>query len=186
MDYINIFLSKDFWNIVYIISKWIFIILSATLFIASILLFIKISKFRQKLNIKEAFNEYQKQPSGNKETKNANISIQETQIKETVKLKWNDITAKMESINERDWRIAVLHADALFDDVLKKKGIAGETLKERLNSVKNQNMINLNEVWQAHKIRNEIAHNSDFILTKQDAADALKNYKRALIDLKAL
>ncbi len=68
---------------------------------------------------------------------------------------------------------ALIDADKLFDFVLKKKGIKGETLGERLKNAKaffDHDMYQ--QVWEAHKLRNRLVHEVDFsvdtnILSKQ-------------------
>src|SRR3989344_4757069 len=63
--------------------------------------------------------------------------------------------------------------------LLKKEGYIGETLGERLKSVPREKMQSLTSAWEAHKIRNEIAHaGSDFILTQREARSAIDNYRR--------
>lgn len=183
MDYINFFISKEFWIIVYTISKWIFGLLSLILAMGSIWLFLKILKLRQKLSIKETYKEYLKAAKPTKEPQ------KELKLKEAEKLKqsWDEIEKKLENESERDWKLAIIEADNLLDTILRKKGVPGETIKERLNALKNQNFkIDYNEIWQAHKIRNELVHNANFNLTKKDAVTAFKKYKKALEDLETI
>jgi hypothetical protein len=45
---------------------------------------------------------------------------------------------------------------------------------------------NLNAVWRAHKLRNAIAHESDFEISYKQAYNALQVYKQALKDLGAI
>jgi hypothetical protein len=45
---------------------------------------------------------------------------------------------------------------------------------------------NLDAVWRAHKMRNMIAHESDFELTYKQAQNAVEVYKQALKDLGAI
>lgn len=183
MDYINFFVSKEFWTRVYTINKWIFGLLSLILATGCVWLFFKISKLRQRLNVKETYQEYIKAVKPIKEPS------EDFKSKETEELKknWNEIEEKLKSESERDWKLAIIEADNLIDTVLRKKGLPGETIKERLNALKNQNFkIDYNEIWKAHKIRNEIVHNADFNLIKQDALVAINNYKKALQDLEAI
>lgn len=224
---LNFFTSYDFWKNVYTISKWIFTILSIFLFGAVIWLFKQIGSFRQKLNIKEAYEEYRKisvkkgtennpllkeprdvkselkLPEPNEKEKEAQDS--ETNIKQkdpleeisykdpydfflerTLRPKWKEIISKIESDSEKDWKFAIIEADALLDLLLKNKRVPGENMKEKLNSIKGQDLTNIDQLWTAHKVRNEIAHNSNFSLDKKEAVKIINFYKQTFIDLKAL
>ena len=44
-------------------------------------------------------------------------------------------------------------------------------------------MPNLEEVWQAHKLRNDIAHETNFVLKRDAAERALESFKVALKNL---
>jgi len=54
---------------------------------------------------------------------------------------------------------AVMEADKLVDYILKKKGFSGKTFADRLlDSQKFFSPIVYNDIWQGHKIRNQLAH----------------------------
>lgn len=184
MENLNFITSSYFWQNVYLISKWIFILLSLVLTTGIILLIIKISNFRQKLNIYKVFQERGKITDSGKNKKEPIAAL--NKISESIKSKWNEIIVKIESDSEKDWKMSIIEADSLLDIVLKRKGYPGETTKERLKAVSTEKIINLDDVWTAHKIRNEIAHNPEFSLTKIDAAKFLKIYKKALEDLNVM
>ena len=59
-------------------------------------------------------------------------------------------------------------------------------MMERLKTVSPENLPSLNELWEAHKIRNQITHNPEFTLTKKEAIRVLKIYKQVLQELKVL
>jgi hypothetical protein len=44
---------------------------------------------------------------------------------------------------------------------------------------------NVEEVWEAHKIRNNIVHDPDYRLSLDEAKRALEIYEKALTDLQA-
>jgi hypothetical protein len=98
--------------------------------------------------------------------------------------RWDKIKKYMESNNPLDWKWAVLEADNLLEDIIKKIGYKGETFGERLAKIKPAQFKNLDNVWQAHKVRNRIAHESaDFKLTKEEAERVLGLYEKALEEL---
>jgi hypothetical protein len=83
------------------------------------------------------------------------------------------------------WQFAIITADKLLDSALKDRGVAGTTLGERLKNAK-PHLSNIDSVWRAHKLRNRIAHDDGVAVTKRQASEALKIFKRALMDLGAL
>ena len=77
---------------------------------------------------------------------------------------------------------AVMDADKLLDYALSRKGFNG-TVAEKLKA-SGPRFSDLNGLWNAHKLRNRIAHElSDIQLA--EAKQAMGNFKNALNDLGA-
>ncbi len=88
--------------------------------------------------------------------------------------KWNKVLEHVASSNPSDWRLSVLEADILLAEVLEKIGLLGDTVGERLKSAKPEHFKSLQSAWEAHKIRNSIAHEgSDFALSQREAKRAI-------------
>jgi hypothetical protein len=102
--------------------------------------------------------------------------------KETFK-QWNRIAKRMETDKEVEFKLAVIEADSLLDDTLKKMGYKGETMGDRLKQLSSVILPNLDQVWEAHKIRNNVVHDPDYRLTLDQAKRVLGTYERALRDL---
>lgn len=81
--------------------------------------------------------------------------------------------------------LAVLNADKLLDEALREKGIAGETMGERMKN-QQKTWSNANAIWGAHKLRNQVAHDHDVKVSYDDARRALAAFKRALKDIGAI
>ena len=96
---------------------------------------------------------------------------------------------KVEQVLNRDqpasYQLAVLEADKLLDAALREKGIAGKTMGERMK-VFSTHWTNANNVWGAHKLRNQIAHETDVQLSYSDASRALSSFKQGLKDVGAI
>jgi len=87
--------------------------------------------------------------------------------------------------NRRTWPEAVIAADTLLCEALKKRGYKGKTTGEKL--VAAQHELSDNEaVWFGHKLCNRIANEDVRKLRKQDIIDALAGFRQALRDLGAL
>jgi hypothetical protein len=83
------------------------------------------------------------------------------------------------------WQLAILEADKLLDHAMKSRGIPGETMGDRLKNAKGSFM-NLNAVWQSHKLRNRLAHEQNVQLNGVVVDQALRGFKAGLKDLGAL
>lgn len=95
----------------------------------------------------------------------------------------DDIQAHVASDNPNDWKLAIIEADIILDGLLKDRGYAGNTLGERLRSISVNQLGSLQDAWEAHKIRNMIAHEGpDFVLTKRMAEDTVKRYLRVFAE----
>lgn len=97
--------------------------------------------------------------------------------------KWDGIVAHLDSPRESDWKIALLEADTLVDDALSKAGFAGETFGDRLSNIHPGTLLSLDGVWWAHKVRNRLAHETDYFLRYTEARQALGYYKATLAEL---
>ena len=100
--------------------------------------------------------------------------------------KWNSVMDKLEKNNESDYKLALIEADNIFDDLLKKIGYQGEDMGERLKQITEAQLANIDELWQAHKTRNRIAHEPGFKLTYSQAKRAIEIYQRAIRDLEVI
>lgn len=96
---------------------------------------------------------------------------------------WQEVLAKIESVNPSDWNIAVIRADSIFDGILKNMNLPGENMGERLKQLDTAELQSLNSVWEAHKIRNRIAHETDQTLTHDEARRAISLFENGLKEL---
>lgn len=80
-----------------------------------------------------------------------------------------------------DQRHAVLEADKLLDHVLKKRGFQG-SLGEKMKKARSI-FSNNNALWEAHKVRNKVAHELDYKLNGGEYSRAMNGFERAFRDL---
>ena len=80
--------------------------------------------------------------------------------------------------------LAIIDADKLLDEALKKKNFKGKTMGERLVSAQ-RSLSDNDAVWYAHKLRNRLVHEPDVRLGKKEARTALEGFKKGLNDLGA-
>lgn len=102
------------------------------------------------------------------------------QVKET----WANIEATLQEDNESAYARVIVEADKLLDFALKQRGVPGEAMGERLRNGK-RFLKSIDGVWQAHKLRNQLAHDMGTKLNRNEVERALKWFKQGLKELGA-
>ncbi len=100
---------------------------------------------------------------------------------ELVKNKWNEISA-MQNSGAAGLKNALIEADKLLDYVMIQKGFSGETMGERLKSGGSA-FNNVNAVWTAHKLRNQMAHEIQHDVVAPQFKQAIADLGQAIRDL---
>jgi len=72
--------------------------------------------------------------------------------------KWQSILEHTSSSNENDWRLAILEADIILDEMLDSMGYRGDTISDKLKQIEKSDFRSIDAAWEAHKVRNRIAH----------------------------
>ncbi len=97
--------------------------------------------------------------------------------------RWENAMTHVESPNPNDWKQAIIEADIILDDLLTKMGYRGESIGEKLKRVAKGDMKSLDEAWEAHKVRNQIAHEgSNFALNQLDAKRVISQYRKVFTE----
>ncbi|HEV7121374.1 MAG TPA: hypothetical protein VGN56_00950 [Candidatus Paceibacterota bacterium] len=92
--------------------------------------------------------------------------------------RWAYITQLIESAQESDWRQAIIEADIMLDEVLTRSGYIGDTIGDKLKTANPQRFMTLRNAWDAHMVRNDIAHKgSAYQLTNHIAFRTIQNYE---------
>lgn len=104
-----------------------------------------------------------------------------------VRTRWDDIVALTTSGNESDWRRAILEADVMLSDALRAYGYEGATVADQLRMANPIQMTTLNVAWEAHKVRNRVAHEGERLdLTERDVRATIDQYRRVFEELGAI
>jgi hypothetical protein len=101
------------------------------------------------------------------------------------RMRWLVIEKQLKREEQSSYHLTVLNADKLLDQALRERGVKGETMGERMKTAK-ETWSNANNIWSAHKLRNQIAHEADVQVSYDDARRALAGFKQALKDLGAI
>lgn len=101
--------------------------------------------------------------------------------------RWHEIQQHIHSDNPSSWKIAIIEADIFLEEILNDNGYVGVTIGEKLKGANSAAFTTLQDAWEAHKVRNEIAHTGgDFILTKRLATETLTQYERVFREFGAI
>lgn len=92
--------------------------------------------------------------------------------------KWPIVLGHLESTTQSEWRLAILEADNMLGDLTAEQNIAGGTLGERLSNANAQTFRTLQSAWEAHKVRNRVAHEGAlFELSQREARRVIALYE---------
>jgi|SRR5665213_31464 len=100
-------------------------------------------------------------------------------------LRWNRIIEESESGDEKRWRLAILEADIMLNELLDINGYRGETMADKMKQVDRMNFRTIDLAWEAHKVRNKIAHEgSAHLLNEREAKRVIGLYDQVFREFK--
>lgn len=99
---------------------------------------------------------------------------------------WEQIKKRIKTSVQQEWKLAVLEADTILNEILKMAGYLGADLSSKLEILTIENLSNLDEIKKAHLIARQIMKDPGMELKKEDAIIALKSYKKSFIELNLL
>ena len=92
---------------------------------------------------------------------------------------WQAVLVHLESTNESEWKLAMIEADNILAELTRDLGYPGDELGERLKLARPEEFKTVQSAWEAHKLRNRIAHGAaDFRLTLEQARRAINLYQQ--------
>lgn len=97
--------------------------------------------------------------------------------------RWAYIQQLINSGQEANWRQAIIEADIVLDELLTRLGYIGDSVGEKLKAVNPNQFRTIQNAWEAHKVRNEIAHQgSAYQLSEHLAHRTIKQYEAVFIE----
>ena len=101
--------------------------------------------------------------------------------------RWEHIESLAKGASASEWREAIIEADIMLDDVLARHGYVGDGVGEKLKAAEPENFGTLQDAWEAHKVRNQIAHEgSSFNLSESITRRTIGRYESVFRELKAI
>ena len=93
--------------------------------------------------------------------------------------RWDSVMRHIDSPNQNDWKQAIIEADVMLDDLLNKMEYRGASVGEKLKRVEKGDFKTLDDAWEAHKVRNQIAHEGVSVtLSHYEAKRVINMYKK--------
>ena len=106
--------------------------------------------------------------------------------KDELQVAWASVQARMSAMREADWKLAIIEADKLLDEVFKRMGYKGKDMGERLKQMTQDQLSTLNDVWKAHKARNLLSHDMTYHISFSEAQWVIQTYEDTLKELQIL
>lgn len=103
---------------------------------------------------------------------------QEELHEEVESSRWANVQDLMRQNTDASRRQAIIESDVILDELLTRLGYPGESVGEKLRMVNRDRFRTLDQAWEAHKVRNEIAHQgSTYQLSESVAQRSIANYE---------
>ena len=93
--------------------------------------------------------------------------------------RWIQVLAYLFSQHASDWKLAIIEADSMLEELLDQLGFKGASLGDKLKSADQETFRGLTAAWEAHTIRNKIAHDGvAFDVTQREAKRVIAIYEQ--------
>lgn len=95
-----------------------------------------------------------------------------------------EIARRFDEIEQMEPKLAVIEADKLVDSAMKRAGVQGNSMADRLRRCeKLVDHFVYQEMWDAHKLRNHLVHEVDHHATHDESMQAIWKMKKFLVSL---
>ena len=92
--------------------------------------------------------------------------------------RWDHIQDLINSEDPAAWRLAIIEADSVLESLLKDRDLPGNSIGDKLKSISPGDLGSMQAAWEAHLVRNRIAHEgSEFDLTQREARRTIQLYE---------
>ena len=100
--------------------------------------------------------------------------------------RWQKIKKRLEKDNEAEYKLALIEADKMLDDILKEMGHGEESLNEKLKHLSSSDISNLEELLKANEICQNVIRDPDYRLDKEKAEEIISIFEKSFKGLEAL
>jgi hypothetical protein len=105
------------------------------------------------------------------------------EIAEPVNKRWEQVVKYANSESPSDWKQAIMEADIMLEELLRSLGYVGESVGEMLKSVEKNDFLSIEDAWEAHKVRNAVAHSGgDFQLNERETKRIVALFEKVFLE----
>lgn len=97
-----------------------------------------------------------------------------------MKKDWKRIKKELESGDEKKYKVAIIKADAIIEDILRKLKYKGENFSELVANIPEGQVEHVDDIKKAHEVRNRIVHDENFPVDKKLAEEMFSLYEQFL------
>ena len=159
------------WMLIYSIAHFVFVIVDLVFIWLIVLYMQKALSYRLKIDLRTLPPDV------------AEI-LKRSGVRERFAMRWEDLR-KGAAASYRD---AIVGADSLIDELLQEASFSGRDTAERFGKLNRLGLrrATVNGLFEAHRLRNRIAHEGAFVPSARVAEHALDQYARFLAEVKVI
>lgn len=109
-----------------------------------------------------------------------NVPSELTTRKKKTKSRWEAIKKRLENQEEKEFKVAIIEADEMVGDLVKRMGYQGENLGEIFKNVPEAQIESIAKVKKAHETKNRIVQDEKFPVSLELAKETLNYYEEFL------
>lgn len=96
--------------------------------------------------------------------------------------RWETISQQFKSADPLGWRVAIIDADAMLEDMVTELGYVGSTFGDKLKHLQREGVTWSDAAWEVHLLRNKLAHEgSRYPLSDREAYRAYRIYENLFV-----
>ncbi len=99
---------------------------------------------------------------------------------------WKKIMKRLETGLESEYKLAVIEADAMLEQVLERMGHTEPTIEEKIDKITSNDIPSIEDLKAVRDTRNGVIHDPDYDLSQEKAKEVLAIYEKAFRELKIL
>lgn len=115
---------------------------------------------------------------GAKRKQHFSLDNNKTTQKNPTQKRWDAIISMFQSNDSTAWRMAIIDADAMMEDLVDSMGFQGQNFGEKLKQMQQVGVPWVQSAWDVHLLRNKLAHEgSRYPLNNREAYQVFKVYE---------
>ena len=97
--------------------------------------------------------------------------------------RWDHVLELFHSDRPADWRLGIIEADTMLEELITSMGYDGDTFGEKLKNVDPGNFPALQDAWDVHLVRNKIAHEGmNYTLEEFEKNRIFRTYEKIFLN----